>query len=75
MVKAKKFLRKQAEKAELMARRSSDVELALSYANLARAYRSQADSLKTKKKRQNKKPSSEASAENHARSNARDGHW
>lgn len=56
MVKAKKFLRKQAEKAELMARRSSDVELALSYANLARAYRSQGDSLKTKKKRQNKKP-------------------
>ena len=42
MVKAKKFLRKQADKAELMARSSKDVEVAQDFANLARAFRSQA---------------------------------
>ena len=50
MVKAKKFLRKPADKAELMARSSKDVELAQDFANLARAYRSQAAVLKAKKK-------------------------
>jgi hypothetical protein len=40
MVKAKKFLRKQVDKAELMARSSTDVEVAQDFANLARAFRS-----------------------------------
>ncbi|MFL6817249.1 MAG: hypothetical protein ACJ8EF_04830 [Bradyrhizobium sp.] len=55
MVKAKKFLRKQADKAELMARSARDVEIAQDFANLAQAFRSQADALKTKKKPRTKK--------------------
>jgi hypothetical protein len=58
MVKAKKFLRKEADKAERMARSSSDVEVARNFANLARAFRSQADSLKSKKKKPRSKKSS-----------------
>jgi hypothetical protein len=50
MVKAKKFLRKQGKKAELMARGSADPDFAETFASLARAYRSQAEALKTKKK-------------------------
>jgi hypothetical protein len=48
MVKETKFFRKQADKAERMARSATDVEI--SYRNMARAYRSQADVLKAKKK-------------------------
>jgi hypothetical protein len=55
MVKAKKFLLKQADKAELMAQSSRNVELAQEFANLARAFRSQADALKAKKKPAKKK--------------------
>jgi len=55
MVKAKKFLLKQADKAELMAQSSRNVELAQDFANLARAFRSQADALKAKKKPAKKK--------------------
>jgi hypothetical protein len=55
MVKAKKFLRKQADKADLIARGATDVEIAQNFSNLARAYRSQADALKNKKKSRSKK--------------------
>jgi hypothetical protein len=55
MVKARKYLRKQADKAELMAGNSTDTELAQSFASLARAYRSQADAMKAKKKSGTKK--------------------
>jgi 2-keto-4-pentenoate hydratase len=49
MVKESKFFRKQADKAERMARAISDVEISQSILNMAKAYRSQADTLKTKK--------------------------
>jgi hypothetical protein len=56
MVKATKFFRKQAEKAEQMARAVSDQETAQSLSNLAQAYRSQADALKrTKQLKRGKK--------------------
>jgi hypothetical protein len=55
MVKAKKFFRKQGKKAELMARGSTDPDIAETFANLARAYRSQAEALKTNKKPRAKK--------------------
>jgi hypothetical protein len=50
MVKETKFFRKQADKAERMARSATDVEISQRYRNMARAYRSQADVLKAKKK-------------------------
>jgi hypothetical protein len=50
MVKDLKFFRKQAEKAERMARATSDEEASQSLTNLAQAYRSQADALKRSKK-------------------------
>ena len=50
MVKEVKFFRKQAEKAERMARATSDEEASQSLSNLAQAYRSQADALKKSKK-------------------------
>jgi hypothetical protein len=50
MVKESKFFRKQADKAERMARSVTDVEISQRYRNMARAYRSQADVLKAKKK-------------------------
>jgi hypothetical protein len=50
MVKEIRFLRKQAEKAERMARAMSDIETSESLVNLAQAYRSQAAALKAKKK-------------------------
>jgi hypothetical protein len=50
MVKEAKFFRKQAEKAERMARATSDEEASQSLSNLAQAYRSQADALKRSKK-------------------------
>jgi hypothetical protein len=40
---------KQAEKAERMGRAVSDAEISQSFMNMAKAYRSQADMLKTKK--------------------------
>jgi hypothetical protein len=50
MVKEAKFFRKQAEKAERMARATADEETSQSLTNLAMAYRSQADALKRSKK-------------------------
>ena len=50
MVKEVKFFRKQAEKAEQMARATSDEEFARSLSNLAQAYRAQANTLKKSKK-------------------------
>jgi len=50
MIKETKFLRKQAEKAERMARATADEEASQSLANLAMAYRSQADALRRSKK-------------------------
>ncbi len=46
MVKEVKFFRKQAEKAERMARVTRDEEASKSLANLALAYRGQAEVLK-----------------------------
>ena len=50
MVKQAKFFRKQAEKAERMAQSVSDVEVAQDLSKLAKAYRSQAEVLKSKRK-------------------------
>jgi hypothetical protein len=50
MVKEAKFFRKQAERAERMARSTSDAEVSQNFMNMARAYRSQADALKAKQK-------------------------
>jgi hypothetical protein len=49
MIKETKFLRKQAEKAERIARATADEEASQNLANLAMAYRSQADALKRSK--------------------------
>jgi hypothetical protein len=49
MVKATKFFRKQAVKAERMARSVSDTEISQSFLSMAKAYRSQADVLKAEK--------------------------
>ena len=50
MVKEIKFFRKQAVKAERMAQAAADPEISQSLLSMARAYRSQADVLKAKKK-------------------------
>jgi hypothetical protein len=50
MVNETKFFRKQAAKAERMARAASDAEMSKNFLNMAKAYRSQADMLKAKKK-------------------------
>ena len=50
MVKAAKFFRKQAVKAERAARATPDEETSQNLSALAQAYRSQADVLKSKKK-------------------------
>jgi len=55
MVKEAKFLRRQAEKAERMARAISDVETSETLSNLAKAYRSQAEVLRMAKKKAGKK--------------------
>jgi hypothetical protein len=55
MVKESKFFRKQAEKAERMAQAVSDAEISQSFVNMAKAYRRQADMLKTKKPMAKKK--------------------
>jgi hypothetical protein len=49
MVKETKFFRKQAAKAERMARSAPDAEMSERFMNMAKAYRSQADVLKKKK--------------------------
>jgi hypothetical protein len=49
MVKEAKFFRKQVVKAERMARTVADAEISERYLNMAKAYRSQADVLKSKK--------------------------
>jgi hypothetical protein len=50
MVKEAKFFRKQADKAKRMARAASDAEISERFLNMAKAYRSQADMLKARKK-------------------------
>jgi hypothetical protein len=55
MIKETKFFRKQAEKAERMARAISDEEASQSLSNLAHAYRSQAAALKKNEKKSGKK--------------------
>lgn len=55
MIKAAKFFRKQAQKAERAARATSDEESSQNLSNLALAYRSQADALKSKKKKKSGK--------------------
>ena len=45
MVKESKFFRKQADKAERMARAVPDAEISQSFMNMAKAYRSQADTV------------------------------
>jgi hypothetical protein len=51
MIKATKYFRKQAEKAERMAQAVLDAEASQSLANLAAAYRSQAAVLKKNQKK------------------------
>lgn len=51
MVKARKFLRKQADNAERAARVSGDPETAEGLRAMARAYRAQADVIRSKKKK------------------------
>jgi hypothetical protein len=50
MVKEAKFFRKQAEKAERIARSASDADVSQNLSALARAYRGQAEMLKKSKK-------------------------
>ena len=57
MVKESKFFRKQAEKAERMARAVSDAEMSQRFLSMAKAYRSQANVLKAKEKPKAKKKS------------------
>jgi hypothetical protein len=54
-VKEFKFFRKQAEKAERMARAVSDAEMSQRFLSMAKAYRSQANVLKAKEKPKAKK--------------------
>jgi 2-keto-4-pentenoate hydratase len=54
MVKATKFLRKQADKAERTAHAVQDAEAARQMLNLADAYRAQADVLNQKSKKPKK---------------------
>lgn len=55
VVKESKFFRKQAEKAERIARTVADPEVSENLANLAGAYRRQADLLKAARKKRGKK--------------------
>lgn len=54
MIKATKFFRKQAEKAERMARATSDQETSQNLSNLAQAYHSQAAAIKKNEKKSGK---------------------
>jgi hypothetical protein len=56
MVKETKFFRKQAAKAERMARSVSGAEISERFLSMAKAYRSQADVMKAKKKSGKKRP-------------------
>jgi hypothetical protein len=62
MVKEKKFFRKQANKADEAAGRTSDPERAAGLKALATAFRSQADALKRKKLKQKKRKGRNASS-------------
>ena len=55
MVKATKFFKKQAERAQRMASATTDKETSENFSSLALAYRSQADALKKSKKKSSKK--------------------
>jgi hypothetical protein len=55
MAKETKLFRKQADKAERMARSASDVEIAQNFLSMARAYRAQAEVLKAKRKAEKKR--------------------
>jgi hypothetical protein len=55
MVKETKFFRKQAAKAERMARSASNAEISQSFFNMAKAYCCQAEVLKMAKKKTDKK--------------------
>jgi hypothetical protein len=55
MAKETKPLRKHADQAERMAKATADPEISENFLNLARAYRSQADVLKAKRKREKKR--------------------
>jgi hypothetical protein len=50
MVTEVKLFRKQADKAERMARAASDAELSRHFLNMANAYRGQTDALKARRK-------------------------
>ena len=54
-MKESKFFRKQAEKAERMARAVPDADMSQSFLSMAKAYRSQANVLKAKEKPKAKK--------------------
>jgi hypothetical protein len=54
-MKEMKFFRKQADKAERMARSASDMEITQNFLNMARAYRAQADVLKANRKAEKKR--------------------
>jgi hypothetical protein len=54
-MKQTKFFRKQADKAERMARAATDAELSQNFLNMAKAYRSQADVLKAKRKQKKRR--------------------
>lgn len=56
MVKQTKFLRKQARKAEQMARTTKDKDISQDFSALALAYRSQADVLKESRRKQKSTP-------------------
>ena len=55
MPKETKSLRKQADKAERMARATADAEISENLLNLAKAYRRQADVLKANRKQEKKR--------------------
>jgi hypothetical protein len=55
MVKETKYFRKQADRAERLARVAADAEVSENLLSLAKAYRSQADVLKAKQKSKKKR--------------------
>jgi hypothetical protein len=55
MVKATKFFKKQAERAQRRALATTDTEASENFSSLALAYRSQADALKKSQKKSDKK--------------------
>jgi hypothetical protein len=71
MVKEIKFFRKQAVKAERMARCTFDAEFSERFLNLANAYRAQADVLKAKKLKAKKLKAKKKSGKKRRASRAR----